>query len=47
MLEVEPFCMPNRVKDPNNKNPLEQKHSPLIKLPSEVKSGELYYGVCR
>ena len=37
MLEVEPFCIPNRVKDPNNKSPLEQEHSPVIELPSKIK----------
>ena len=47
MLEVEPFCIPNRIKDPNNKNPLEQKHSPVIELPSEVKSGEFFNVVIR
>ena len=25
MLEIGPFCKPNRAKDPNNINPLEQK----------------------
>ncbi len=47
MLEVEPFCIPNRVKDPNNKNPLEQKHFPVIELPSKIKSGEFFNVVIR
>ena len=47
MLQVEPFCQPNRVKDPTNKNPLEQKHSPVIEAPSEVKAGEFFNVVIR
>jgi superoxide reductase len=47
MLEVEPFCKPNRVKDPNNKNLLEQKHSPVIEAPSEVEAGEFFNVVIR
>ena len=47
MLEVEPFCKPNCVKDPNNKNPIEQKHSPVIEAPSEVKEGEFFNVVIR
>jgi superoxide reductase len=47
MLEVEPFCKPNRVKDPNNKNIVEQRHSPVIESPSEVKSGEFFNVVVR
>jgi len=42
MIEVEPFCKPNRVKDPNNKNLLEQMHSPVIELPSEVQAGVFF-----
>jgi len=47
MLEVEPFCKPNRVKDPKNKNLLEQKHSPVIEAPSEVTAGEFFNIVIR
>ena len=47
MLEIGPFCKPNRVKDPNNINPLEQKHSPVIELPSEVRSGDFFNVVIR
>jgi len=47
MLEVEPFCKPNRVKDPTNKNTLEQTHCPVIEAPSEVTSGEFFNVVIR
>ena len=42
MLEVEPFCKPNCVKDPDNINPLEQIHAPVIEAPSEVKCEEFF-----
>jgi len=47
MAEIEPFCKPNRVKDPNNKDLVEQRHSPVIDSPGEVKSGEFFKVVIR
>ena len=47
MLEVGGFSKTNRVKNPNNINALEQKHSPVIELPSAVRSGEFLNVVIR
>jgi len=47
MIEVKPFCKPNSVKDPNNKTLLEKQHSPVIELPSKVRSGEFFTAVIR
>ena len=36
------FCKVNRVRDPNNKEALEQKHAPVIELPAEIKAGQFF-----
>jgi superoxide reductase len=36
------FCKVNRVKDPNNKEAVEQKHAPVIELPAEIKAGQFF-----
>ena len=41
------FCKVNRLKDPANKEPLEQKHLPLIEMPGEIKSGQFFNATIR
>jgi len=36
------FCKVNRVKDPSNKETLEQKHLPVIDVPSEIKTEQFF-----
>ena len=36
------FCKVNRVKDPANKEPLEQKHLPVIDVPGDIKSEQFF-----
>ena len=42
MSEPGLFCQVNRVKDPNKKEPLEQKHLPVIEVPDELKSEQFF-----
>jgi len=42
MSEAGLFCQVNRVKDPNKKEPLEQKHLPVIEVPGEIKSEQFF-----
>ena len=42
MSEPGLFCQVNRVKDPNKKEPLEQKHLAVIEVPSEIKSEQFF-----
>ncbi len=42
MSESGLFCQVNRVKDPNKKEPLEQKHLAVIEVPSEIKSEQFF-----
>ena len=42
MTEAGLFCQVNRVKNPAAKEPLEQKHAPVIELPGEIKSGQFF-----
>ena len=42
MSEASLFCQVNRVKDPGSKEPLEQKHLPLIEVPSKIKSEQFF-----
>ena len=42
MTEAGLFCQVNRVKNPAVKEPLEQKHAPVIELPGEIKSGQFF-----
>ncbi len=42
MSESGLFCQLNRAKDPNKKEPLEQKHLAVIELPSEIKSEHFF-----
>lgn len=41
------FCKVNRVKDIPPKEPLEQKHIPVIKLPDDIKSGQFFNATIR
>jgi len=36
------FCKVNRVKDPANKELLEQKHLPVIEFPGDIKSEQFF-----
>ena len=40
MSEPGLFCQVNRAKDPNKKEPLEQKHLAVIEVPATIKAGE-------
>jgi superoxide reductase len=42
MSEPGLFCQVNRVKDPNKKEPLEQKHLAVIEVPREIKSEQFF-----
>ena len=42
MSEPGLFCQVNRVKEPNKKEPLEQKHLAVIEVPSEIKSEQFF-----
>ena len=41
------FCKVNRVKDPASKEPLEQKHLPVIEVPGEIQSGQFFNATIR
>ena len=36
------FCQVNRAKDPQKKEPLEQKHLPVIEVPDGIKAGQFF-----
>jgi superoxide reductase len=42
MAEPGLFCQVNRAKDPNKKEPLEQKHLAVIEVPGKIKAGEFF-----
>ncbi|MBW1853574.1 MAG: class II SORL domain-containing protein [Deltaproteobacteria bacterium] len=42
MSEPGLFCQVNRVKDPHKKEPLEQKHLPVIEAPDGIKSEQFF-----
>jgi superoxide reductase len=42
MAEAGFFCQVNQVKDPNNKEPLEQKHLPVIEVPGKIKAEQFF-----
>lgn len=43
MSETSLFCQVNRVKDVNNKEPIEQKHLPVIEVPDKIMPEEFFY----
>jgi len=42
MSEPGLFCQVNRAKDPHKKEPLEQKHLPVIEVPDGIKSEQFF-----
>ena len=36
------FCKVNRIKDPSNKEAVEQKHTPVIEVPGTIKAGQFF-----